>query len=179
MAEKVIVSGWLKKEGGFVHNWKKRWFELRGNRLYYYTESGGDLKGTVELTKDSIVQSTELIGQPAFTVQTTSKSRVYKIVSEKKQDRDHWVSEIRNLIQSLGSSLQKSKTSPLFSGVSSPKKEPKPTKNEPKPKKNEPEPEPVKKEPDLEVYVPKEENVVIRKQANQAKRRPPSRPKKG
>ena len=98
MAEnKVIFSGWLKKEGGFVHNWKRRWFELRGTNLSYYTEKGGVLKGSVDLTKDSNIETTELLNQPGFTVQTAPNSRVYKIVAEKQEDRDKWVSELRNL----------------------------------------------------------------------------------
>lgn len=32
------MSGWLKKQGGRVKTWKKRWFVLVGNCLYYFTQ---------------------------------------------------------------------------------------------------------------------------------------------
>ena len=164
MSEKVICSGWMKKKGGIVKNWKKRWFELRGSRIYYYTENGGELKGTIELSKDSVAKADpDLKNQPALSVQSNARSRIYQMVTDSKEERDHWVSEINDFVRTLGGggggALQKSRTTPVFS--SSMKKE------EAKPKK---------KEPDMEVYVPKEEQVVVRAAAK--KRKPPSRPQK-
>ena len=163
MSEKVICSGWMKKKGGIVKNWKKRWFELRGSRIYYYTENGGELKGTIELSKDSVAKADpDLKNQPALSVQSNARSRIYQMVTDSKEERDRWVSEINDFVRTLGGgggALQKSHTTPVFS--SSMKKE------EAKPKK---------KEPDMEVYVPKEEQVVVRAAAK--KRKPPSRPQK-
>ena len=31
-----IKCGWLKKQGGVVKSWRKRWFTLKGDQLYYY-----------------------------------------------------------------------------------------------------------------------------------------------
>jgi hypothetical protein len=33
----ILLDGWLVKEGRLVKNWKKRWFEIKDNKLAYYT----------------------------------------------------------------------------------------------------------------------------------------------
>ncbi|ELU03448.1 hypothetical protein CAPTEDRAFT_87393, partial [Capitella teleta] len=30
-------SGWLRKQGGVVKSWHRRWFTLKGDTLYYYS----------------------------------------------------------------------------------------------------------------------------------------------
>eukprot|EP00058_Branchiostoma_floridae_P016407 XP_002601895.1 hypothetical protein BRAFLDRAFT_86373 [Branchiostoma floridae] len=36
--QKVLHSGWLRKQGGVVKTWQRRWFVLRGDQLFYYTK---------------------------------------------------------------------------------------------------------------------------------------------
>jgi hypothetical protein len=33
------LVGWLTKQGGFIKNWKKRWFVLQGTKLHYYEDN--------------------------------------------------------------------------------------------------------------------------------------------
>lgn len=51
----IEKQGYLVKRGGIVKNWKKRWFVLRGNILYYY--SAPDQKeplGFIPLERSSV-----------------------------------------------------------------------------------------------------------------------------
>ena len=34
----VQKNGWLTKQGGRIKTWKRRWFILSGNCLYYFKE---------------------------------------------------------------------------------------------------------------------------------------------
>lgn len=36
--QKILRSGWLRKQGGMIKTWNERWFVLRKNRLNYYKE---------------------------------------------------------------------------------------------------------------------------------------------
>lgn len=47
--ERLAKAGWLTKEGRIHHNWKKRWFEIRGHELQYYTATHRKYKGAVNL----------------------------------------------------------------------------------------------------------------------------------
>ncbi|NWX01608.1 RHG22 protein, partial [Caloenas nicobarica] len=36
--ERVLKSGWLKKQRSIMKNWQQRWFVLRGDQLFYYKD---------------------------------------------------------------------------------------------------------------------------------------------
>lgn len=37
-SEKLILSGWMTKQGGKRKNWQKRWFEIRGLQMRYFKD---------------------------------------------------------------------------------------------------------------------------------------------
>jgi len=48
-------QGWLKKQGGMIKTWKRRWFVLRDKRLYYYeNEKSEEAIGLIPLEVVSI-----------------------------------------------------------------------------------------------------------------------------
>lgn len=65
----TVREGWLKKLGGFIKNWKERYFVLdstASRRLLKYYESLEDEKGLGEipLTKESTVVEEPVSGWP-------------------------------------------------------------------------------------------------------------------
>ena len=35
-----VHGGWLTKQGGLLKVWRRRWFEIKGDILYYHKEQG-------------------------------------------------------------------------------------------------------------------------------------------
>src|SRR5689334_7462227 len=55
------VQGYLFKQGKILSNWKKRWFQLMGNKIYYYktkpTDSNTEKpKGVVLLDRSTLIK---------------------------------------------------------------------------------------------------------------------------
>ena len=52
-----IKSGWLRKQGGMVKSWHRRWFVLNGNCLFYFARED-DIKtlGNLYLPGNKIIQ---------------------------------------------------------------------------------------------------------------------------
>ena len=99
----AIITGWMKKEGGFIKSWKKRYFELIGHTLSYYTNPKGELKGTIELTPNTVVdKDPKCKFQPAISISTVGQDRVYKLVCEDENQRQKWIETIQSVISSMG-----------------------------------------------------------------------------
>jgi PH domain len=57
-ARKPEREGWLSKQGGRVKNWKRRWFILRNDTLYYFTSAqANDQAGSIPLHASSVSRS--------------------------------------------------------------------------------------------------------------------------
>src|SRR3989338_10714348 len=51
-------EGGLTKQGGSVRSWKKRWFVLKGDTLFYFEgQDSKDIKGSITLEPTSICQT--------------------------------------------------------------------------------------------------------------------------
>lgn len=55
---KTTISGYLYKMGKVVKNWKKRFFQLEGDKLHYYKkDSDQNPVGTIIIEKTTSVQA--------------------------------------------------------------------------------------------------------------------------
>ncbi len=55
--QKSSKCGWLKKQGGVVKSWHRRWFTIKGDQIYYYTnDDENKLLGTIFLPGNKVVE---------------------------------------------------------------------------------------------------------------------------
>ena len=53
----IIKSGWLIKQGGVVKSWLRRWFVIRGDKMFYYTsDDESKLLGSIPLTGNRVFE---------------------------------------------------------------------------------------------------------------------------
>jgi len=87
----IIKNGWLIKQGGFIKTWRKRWFVLRGQNLYYYKEPGQKEKGVIFLNKSEYVdRAPECSKQPALKI-VVPNARTYYIIGESEAVINEWI----------------------------------------------------------------------------------------
>ncbi|EFA81544.1 hypothetical protein PPL_05533 [Heterostelium album PN500] len=91
------IEGYLVKEGGSVKSKKKRWFLLKGKKVFYFKYKG-DLfcKGFFELDEKSEVK---LVHAKEFHI-ITSK-RTYPCVSDTKEEATLWVEAVQKNLNIL------------------------------------------------------------------------------
>eukprot|EP00002_Diphylleia_rotans_P002582 TRINITY_DN11630_c0_g1_i2.p1 TRINITY_DN11630_c0_g1~~TRINITY_DN11630_c0_g1_i2.p1 ORF type:complete len:407 (-),score=70.73 TRINITY_DN11630_c0_g1_i2:356-1531(-) len=84
-------EGYLLKQGGSIKTWKKRWFILKGNYLFYFKEKGdANPKGIICLKEGSVETSSADIGKShAFSIKTPD--RQYFMCATSGDDEREWV----------------------------------------------------------------------------------------
>eukprot|EP01102_Stenamoeba_stenopodia_P014119 TRINITY_DN465_c0_g1_i1.p1 TRINITY_DN465_c0_g1~~TRINITY_DN465_c0_g1_i1.p1 ORF type:complete len:231 (+),score=50.13 TRINITY_DN465_c0_g1_i1:51-743(+) len=87
-------DGYLTKQGGLVKSWKKRWFILKNNFLYYFKSPNhlSNTKGAV-LLDDAMAQRAQFPGKShGFTIQT--QDRLYYLYAASDLDAEDWINAI-------------------------------------------------------------------------------------
>jgi serine/threonine protein kinase len=89
-------QGWGRKLGGFVKNWKRRYFILEGKILRYLTDENGKERGRIDLALATYVsRAPECHFQPAFKIEIP-RVRTYLIVCDTDADVIQWISAIQS-----------------------------------------------------------------------------------
>ena len=127
---KPIMSGFLKKEGKVLKTWKKRFFSMMGNGIYYFENDNANkslgvivLKPTSEvlvnkqdinqkrkshgfsglfgiLEKDNVNENTFGIVGDSYSDKFKS-DRFFVFTAENKQDKENWVKVINETIEKI------------------------------------------------------------------------------
>jgi len=96
-------EGFMIKCGGATKTWHKRWFVLKGNKLYYFkTKKDSDITGLVALTAESFVRkepSYKKKSKNTFAVGTTS--RIFYMFPDSQLETDQWVAVIAKNIENI------------------------------------------------------------------------------
>lgn len=112
-------EGYLTKCGGTIKTWKKRWFVLKGDTLFYFkTPKDTDLTGSITLEPDSeckedLARNKAEKGRYYFTLSTSK--RVFVIYSDKEQVSKEWVKAINEKIKKSDGSASSSSPAPASS----------------------------------------------------------------
>jgi len=97
-------AGYLTKEGHFYKTWKKRWFILKDDTLYYFeSRENMKLKGSISL-KNRVVKIAREKGMPfAFVLrpydqrqlQCPSEKKIFYLVAECEADMMDWIKVLK------------------------------------------------------------------------------------
>jgi len=96
MSNSCDFSGYLKKKGAINRAFKKRWFELVSQRLFYYkSHKKQKAPQGVILLKNCTV---EPIKKNMLKISGKHLKRTFELAAPKEQERDKWIQELNNAI---------------------------------------------------------------------------------
>ncbi|XP_051897305.1 rho GTPase-activating protein 22-like [Pristis pectinata] len=111
LQERVLKSGWLKKQRSIMKNWQQRWFVLRGEQLYYYKdEEENKPQGSIQLQGSQVNEFTanpEEPGKHLFEIvpggagdrdRMAVNHEAFLLMANSQNDMEDWVKAIRRVI---------------------------------------------------------------------------------
>lgn len=99
----------MTKQGGAIKTWKRRWFVLKGNKLWYFkTKTDTVAKGFIELEATTLIRdesATSKKKKPMFSIQARGVKgrRVFMIIPDTQQESLEWIQAIRLNIKACAS----------------------------------------------------------------------------
>ncbi|VDI34733.1 Rho GTPase-activating protein 22/24/25 [Mytilus galloprovincialis] len=112
--QRITKSGWLRKQGGMVRTWHRRWFCLNGDCLFYFTKEDdlrpqgsiflpGNRIAEIQWTPDDSDKYLFEICPDAELCKTQSRtapSEVFQLCAGNNDERQQWMKAIRKVIYS-------------------------------------------------------------------------------
>lgn len=87
----------MKKEGGSIKTWKKRWFSLDpSGELTYYKSEGGAAMGSINVHEASSCGKTKY-KKKGFCFEVVCKDRTYHIVGNSDEEIEDWIAKINEV----------------------------------------------------------------------------------
>eukprot|EP00727_Mastigamoeba_balamuthi_P009613 m51a1_g5274 hypothetical protein (494) ;mRNA; r:153597-156304 len=106
-------EGWATKQGGSIKTWKKRWFILKGNRLWYFKgKTDTEAKGYIELEPTTVVRDESKKRKNMFSVQARGPKgrRMFLICPDTLPEVAEWVEAIKRNIRAEGGNNDESQS---------------------------------------------------------------------
>jgi len=127
-------DGFLTKQGGAIKTWKKRWFVLKGPKLWYFkSKNDTSAKGFIELEATTLVRDESANSKKKktmFSIQARGLKgrRVFMMYPDTQQEAQEWIEAIRRNIAACSTSGFSGGAAPEgdASGASSQDVQPKP-----------------------------------------------------
>ncbi|KAH0793429.1 AGC family protein kinase [Histomonas meleagridis] len=105
MSEQVVKKGYLSKQSGIIKSWKKNYFVIKDNRLYYYTKQDGKEKGSFDIQQAQVGSIHP--DKKHFTFKVDFPGiRSFLLAANSKSEAEEWINAMKS-----GSKPQ-AKTSP-------------------------------------------------------------------
>uniref|UniRef100_A0A8C0HDN9 Rho GTPase-activating protein 24 n=1 Tax=Chelonoidis abingdonii TaxID=106734 RepID=A0A8C0HDN9_CHEAB len=105
LQDRVLKSGWLKKQRSIMKNWQQRWFVLRGDQLFYYKdEEETKPQGFIPLQGNQVSELTpqpEEPGKHLFEIMPVNHE-AFLLMANSQNEMEDWVKAIRVRISLAG-----------------------------------------------------------------------------
>eukprot|EP01088_Endostelium_zonatum_P011985 TRINITY_DN26150_c0_g1_i1.p1 TRINITY_DN26150_c0_g1~~TRINITY_DN26150_c0_g1_i1.p1 ORF type:complete len:490 (+),score=122.94 TRINITY_DN26150_c0_g1_i1:115-1584(+) len=99
MSQKAKVKeGYLKKEGGKLKTWRKRWCILQPSNgtLFYHTKQGGNLKGKIPLKYCGNINTVSHKGRK-FCFEIETPDRHWFLCADTGREMQEWIDELKKV----------------------------------------------------------------------------------
>ena len=101
-------SGYLTKRSMWLKEWRRRYFELRGDELHFSEGQGKPSHGCISLRDCLTVKSAEEKTKKKFSFEVATPDSTFYMYASSEKEKDEWIGAIgRAIVRSSGAFRKK------------------------------------------------------------------------
>lgn len=95
---KSTCEGFLTKQSQWLKQWRRRYFYLFGNQLYFCAKKGDKPHGVVDLSLCLTVKSADLKTSKRHSFEVSTPTDTYLLFADDEAGKDEWIGAIGKAI---------------------------------------------------------------------------------
>ena len=93
-------SGYLTKQSTWLKDWRRRYFMLKGSKLFFASSETSAPHGMIDLSKCMTVKSAELKAGKKNAIEVSTTDTTFYMYAEDEKQKDEWIGAIgRSIVQ--------------------------------------------------------------------------------
>lgn len=93
-------EGWLTKQSAWLKDWRKRYFILKGSKLYFAKTNSAVPHGMIDLSQCMTVKSAELKAGKKNAIEVSTTDTTFYMYADSEKEKDDWIGAIgRSIVQ--------------------------------------------------------------------------------
>ena len=100
-------EGWLTKQSEWLKDWRRRYFVLKGDKLFFSKSQWSVPHGMIDLSLCQTVKSAEHKAGKKFAMEVSTKETTFFMYADSEKEKDEWIGVIGRAIVQASSTLMK------------------------------------------------------------------------
>lgn len=99
--DNCFFSGWLTKQSEWLKDWRRRFFILKGSKLFFAKSEHSAPHGMIDLSECMTVKSAELKAGKKNAIEVSTHETTFFMYADSEKEKDEWIGAIgRAIVQS-------------------------------------------------------------------------------
>jgi hypothetical protein len=91
-------EGWLTKQSAWLKDWRRRYFILKGSKLFFAKSESGAPHGMIDLATCTTVKSAEMKAQKRNALEVSTPETTFLMYADTEKEKDDWIGSIGKAI---------------------------------------------------------------------------------
>lgn len=93
-------EGWLTKQSEWMKDWRRRYFMLKGSKLFFGKSESVAPHGMIDLSTCMTVKSAELKAGKKNAIDVSTRGQTFFMYADSEKEKDEWIGAIgRSIVQ--------------------------------------------------------------------------------
>mmetsp|Transcript_16257 Transcript_16257/g.45068 ORF Transcript_16257/g.45068 Transcript_16257/m.45068 type:complete len:204 (-) Transcript_16257:293-904(-) len=103
-------EGWLTKQSVWLKDWRRRYFVLKGSKLFFCKHEYGTPHGMIDLAQCTTVKSADLKSKKRHSFEISTPEFTFLLYADTEQEKDDWIGRVGKAIVRCSSTYYSKKS---------------------------------------------------------------------